>query len=89
MSKTSLAHISLFLANLIYAINYTFAKDVMPEFIQPSGFILLRVTGAFTLFSIIYFFFVKEKADMVILIFILVFEQKMVRGVTPLIWEIK
>ena len=63
MSKTTLAHISLFLANLIYAINYTFAKDVMPDFIQPSGFILLRVIGAVTLFSIMYFLFVKQKVD--------------------------
>ena len=63
MSKTTLAHISLFLANFIYAINYTFAKDVMPDFIQPSGFILLRVTGAVTLFSLIYLLFVKEKVD--------------------------
>ena len=35
----------------------------MPNFIQPSGFILLRVTGAITLFSLIYFLFVKEKVD--------------------------
>jgi len=63
LSKTTLAHISLFLANLIYAINYTFAKDVMPDFIQPSGFILLRVIGALTLFSIMYFLFVKQKVD--------------------------
>jgi len=63
LSKNTLAHISLFLANLIYAINYTFAKDVMPDFIQPSGFILLRVTGAVTLFSIMYVLFVKEKVD--------------------------
>ena len=61
MSKNILAHISLFLANLIYAINYTFAKDVMPDFIQPSGFILFRVTGAVILFSVMYFLFVKEK----------------------------
>jgi drug/metabolite transporter (DMT)-like permease len=63
LSKTTLAHISLFLANLIYAINYTFAKDVMPDFIQPSGFILLRVIGAITLFSFIYFVFLKEMVD--------------------------
>ena len=63
MNKITLAHISLFLANLIYAINYTFAKDIMPDFIQPSGFILLRVTGAVTVFSFIYFLFVKEKVD--------------------------
>ena len=61
LNKIVLAHISLFVANLIYAINYSFAKDVMPDFIQPSGFILLRVTGAVTLFSIFYFLFVNEK----------------------------
>ena len=61
LNKIILAHIFLFVANLIYAINYTFAKDVMPGFIQPSGFILLRVTGAVTLFSLIYFLFVNER----------------------------
>ncbi len=63
LNKIVLAHISLFVANLIYAINYTFAKDVMPDFIQPSGFILLRVTGAVTLFSLFYFLFVNEKVE--------------------------
>ena len=63
MNKIVLAHISLFVANLIYAINYTFAKDVMPDFIQPSGFILLRVTGAVILFSISYFLFMNEKVE--------------------------
>jgi drug/metabolite transporter (DMT)-like permease len=63
LNKIVLAHISLFVANLIYAINYTFAKDVMPDFIRPSGFILLRVTGAVTLFSLFYFLFVNEKVE--------------------------
>ena len=63
MNKILLAHISLFVANLIYAINYTFAKDVMPDFIQPSGFILLRVAGAVTLFLIFYFSFVNERVE--------------------------
>jgi drug/metabolite transporter (DMT)-like permease len=35
----------------------------MPDFIQPSGFILLRVIGAITLFSFIYFVFLKEMVD--------------------------
>jgi len=61
LNKTIFAHISLFFTNLIYALNYTFAKDVMPDFIQPSGFILLRVIGAVILFSISYFVFVREK----------------------------
>ncbi len=63
MNKTLLAHLALFTANLIYAINYSFAKDVMPDFILPSAFVLLRVIGALILFSIAYFLFVKEKVE--------------------------
>ena len=63
MNKTFLAHISLFVANLIYALNYTIAKDVMPKYIEPSGFILLRVVGAVVLFSLYYFLFIKEKVE--------------------------
>jgi drug/metabolite transporter (DMT)-like permease len=63
LNKTLLAHLSLLVANLIYAINYTFAKDVMPIYIEPSGFILLRVIGALSLFAIAYFVFVKEKVE--------------------------
>ena len=63
MNKTLLAHSALLVANLIYAINYSFAKDVMPDFIMPSGFILLRVIGALSLFALSYFLFVKEKVE--------------------------
>jgi len=44
------AHLALFGANLIYGLNYTIAKDVMPTYIEPLGFILLRVSGAALLF---------------------------------------
>ncbi len=51
MNKTNIkAHLALFAANLIYGLNYSVAKDVMPEYIQPFGFILLRVIGATLLF---------------------------------------
>ena len=61
MVKIILAHIFLLFANLIYAINYSFAKDVMPTFIMPSGFILLRVLGAFFLFFLLHKIFIREK----------------------------
>ena len=61
MSKRLLAHIALFTANLIYGINYTIAKDVMPDFIQPLGFIFLRVSGAVLLFWFCYRLFFYEK----------------------------
>ena len=58
MSKKILAHIAIFSANLIYGINYTVAKDVMPNYIDPLGFIFLRVSGAGILFwGFFYFFF--------------------------------
>ena len=63
MNKTLLAHLALLIANLIYGINYSFAKDVMPDYILPSGFILLRVVGALSLFAFSYFLFVKEKVS--------------------------
>jgi drug/metabolite transporter (DMT)-like permease len=50
VSDQGKAHAALFGANLIYGINYSVAKVVMPEFIQPNGFILLRVSGAVLLF---------------------------------------
>ena len=56
-----MSHIALIIVNLIYALNYTIAKDVMPEYIQPSGFILLRVMGGSILFFLTYLFFVKER----------------------------
>ena len=61
MSKRLLAHLALFGANLIYGINFTVAKDVMPEYINPLGFILVRVTGAVALFWIIFRLFYYEK----------------------------
>jgi len=58
-----LPHIALFAVNLIYALNYSIAKDVMPDYIGPSGFILLRVIGGSFLFFLTYIFFIKEKVN--------------------------
>jgi drug/metabolite transporter (DMT)-like permease len=63
LNKTILAHLALLSVNLIYAVNYSFAKDVMPDYIMPSGFILLRVIGALLLFSLSYLLFIKEKIE--------------------------
>jgi len=61
MTKIIFSHIALIMANTIYAVNYLFAKDVMPNYIQPSGFILVRVIGAAVIFSLIHALFIKEK----------------------------
>jgi len=61
MPKLIFPHIALFLANTIYAINYLFAKDVMPNYVTPTAFILIRVLAAAIIFFLIHFFFVREK----------------------------
>ncbi len=58
-SRTS-ALIAAFLAALIYGISFTVAKEVMPAYIKPYGFILIRVLGATLLFWILGLFFKKE-----------------------------
>jgi len=48
-------------ASTIYGINHTLAKGLMPLYIEPFGFILLRVTGAAILFWSISIFAPREK----------------------------
>ncbi|MCF6279158.1 MAG: DMT family transporter [Flavobacteriaceae bacterium] len=63
MSKNiTKAHFALLGANLIYGANYLIAKGVMPDKIEPSAFVFLRVLVAGILFWIIKLF-VKEKID--------------------------
>ncbi|MAX79105.1 MAG: EamA family transporter [Crocinitomicaceae bacterium] len=47
------AHFALLLANLIYGINYSVAKGVMPDYVKPFGFIFLRASGSVLLFWLI------------------------------------
>ena len=53
--KRLLAHLALFVVALIYGGNYLVAKGLMPDLVGPSGFIVLRVTGALVLFGILLF----------------------------------
>jgi len=61
MTKKIYAHFYLILANLIYGASYTIAKEAMPEYIQPFGFILTRVIGAVLLFWTVKVFVNDEK----------------------------
>ncbi len=63
MNKRTLALLAAFVASAIYGINHTIAKGVMPTFIKPYGFILLRVTGAAILFWLISFWAPKERLE--------------------------
>ncbi|MBL7923767.1 MAG: EamA family transporter [Bacteroidia bacterium] len=63
MSRSGKAHLAVLLANLIYGANYSIAKEVMPAFIQPFGFIVIRVSVAAFLFFISARIFFREKIE--------------------------
>ncbi|WP_293875480.1 DMT family transporter [Flavobacterium sp.] len=64
MSKRTWALIAAMMVSLIYGVSFTVAKDVMPVYIKPFGFILLRVIGTTILFWIVSFFGSKEKIQL-------------------------
>lgn len=63
MSNILRAHLALFFVNALYGANHIIAKGVMPKYLTPNVFILLRVAGATVLFWIIKLLFVKEKVE--------------------------
>ena len=64
MNSRTFALIAVFLVQLLYGLNYTFAKLVMNEgYVKPFAFVLLRVLGATILFWILGAFMPKEKID--------------------------
>ena len=63
MNKRTLGLLAALGATLIYGFNHTIAKNVMPTYIQPFGFIFLRVLGAAILFWMLSLFFKNQKID--------------------------
>lgn len=63
MSRTLKAHLAVLLANLIYGANYSIAKTVMPAYIQPFGFIVMRVGVAAVLFFLTAKILVRERIE--------------------------
>jgi len=61
MNRSLKAHLSVLIANIIYGANYSIAKEVMPAFIKPFGFIVIRVSVAAILFFLAAKLFFKEK----------------------------
>jgi drug/metabolite transporter (DMT)-like permease len=63
MKQRSLALIAVSIATLIYGITYTIAKEVMPVYVKPFGFILIRIIGATAIFWILSLFIKYQKID--------------------------
>lgn len=63
MNKRTLAILSALGATTIYGLNHTIAKGVMPVYIKPFGFIMLRVLGACALFWAVSLMGPQEKVE--------------------------
>ncbi len=64
MSKEARAHLAVLVVNLIYGANFNIAKAIMPAYIGPLGFIVLRVFVSLFLFFLFFLFtpfFKREK----------------------------
>lgn len=61
MSKRNWALVAATLVSIIYGVTFTIAKDVMPKYVQPFGFITMRVGGSMVLFWFVSFLFSNEK----------------------------
>jgi drug/metabolite transporter (DMT)-like permease len=66
-------HLALIGANLIYGLNYSIAKLLMPDFIKPLGLVTLRSIVATSLFWIFSLFLPKEKVEKRDLLYMLAF----------------
>lgn len=49
--------------SVIYGVNYTVAKGVMPQFLEPLGFIFIRAAGAAILFWFLHLAGIREKVS--------------------------
>ncbi len=63
MNQRPLALLTATIASIIYGVNHTIAKGLMPDIIEPFGFIFLRLSGAAFLFWLLSLFFPSEKIE--------------------------
>lgn len=63
MQRRLFPHIALMMVNLLYGANYVIAKEAMPEFILPFGFIVIRVSCACLIFFLIHRLYFNESVE--------------------------
>ena len=63
MDKRLLAILAALGGTIIYALNHTIAKDVMPTYVQGFGFIMIRLIGGTVLFWTVSLFLPKQRID--------------------------
>jgi len=63
LTKAAQGHISLLIAQVIYALTYSIAKDLMPTYLNPVVLVFCRITGACLLFWLLSAFVPTQKVE--------------------------
>lgn len=63
MNKAFKGHIALFSVQIVYSLNYSIAKGLMPVFIKPIALVFARIIGAAILFWLLSFFVKTQKVE--------------------------
>ena len=63
LSNALKGHIALFVAQVIYALNYSIAKGLMPNYMGPLAMVFMRIFGAGLLFWILSLFVKTQKVE--------------------------
>jgi drug/metabolite transporter (DMT)-like permease len=63
LSNALKGHIALFVGQVIYALNYSIAKGLMPNYMGPIAMVFLRILGAGLLFWILSLFVKTQKVE--------------------------
>ncbi len=64
--KILLGHLALLGVQMLYAGNYSIAKNVMPDYIEPLGIVFLRVSFGMVMFWLFQLLFIKKSEKTVI-----------------------
>ena len=76
MTNILKGHIALFIAQIVYALNYSIAIDLMPTYIGPIALVFLRIFGACILFWILSLFLKTDtvaKKDLIKMLWLALF----------------
>ena len=63
MSNRIKAHLAISLANILYGVNYTIAKGILPDYLTPIGLTLTRISSAVIMFWGVSKIFGSEKVE--------------------------
>ncbi|MEY3984260.1 MAG: hypothetical protein RL160_1819 [Bacteroidota bacterium] len=58
--KQPLVHLALFAVALIYAIFFSWARDIMPHYLKPEGFIVIRIGAAAVMYWVAHTFLIRQ-----------------------------